>query len=115
MTINSDTSDKDSLLEALQAHGRDFLASFDLDHATHEANGSSTKRKRRKLNSDEAPAPIKAADETDEDEWQGFGSEEEDEGTESQFESNYSGGSDDNCRSVPCAAHCITLISFCSE
>lgn len=97
MTAASDTSDKAALLEALQAHGRDFLASFDSGLGTQDAS-SNMKRKRRKLNSESTPASVETANEPGGDEWQGFGSEEA--LTDSQSESSYSGDSDNDCRHI---------------
>ena len=76
MSDASDSHNREELLAALQAHGQDFLSSFDLGRVAKSA------RKRRKLDSEskvaarEASSPLQDPDETEND-WHGFSSESE--------------------------------------
>ena len=79
-----ENQDKEALLSALNAYGQNFLASFNLPQAS-----TVPKRKRRKLDNVDS---YKSSDESDEDEWEGFGGESEsgasDQISEDEFSEN---------------------------
>lgn len=92
MPDNTNGSDKDALLAALQAHGQNFLASFDTSDVTQ------SKRKRRKLDlGSESERPTQrysGSGANEADEWHGFGSESD---SQSVSDNSEADDSEDDC------------------